>query len=512
MRDEVVARFLANACPDHHVRGGYAHEVARHTAKRLLDRDPGIGSRSLPAAVVCGDLESVERLLRTRPEAAKEKSGPKGSAGVGGATFLVEEVDARPPLWEPLLYLCFTRLDHAPSNGNAVAIATALLDHGADPNAYFMAGDSRYTALTGVMGEGEEERSGHPRRDELTRLLLDRGAEPYDIQVVYNIHFRGEALWYLKLMHARALQLGRDADWRDPAWQMLSMGNYGSGARWHLEIALKNDDLDLATWCLEHGADPNAAPARDPRFPRGTLHDEAMRRGQLDFARLLERHGAKASDPQSFSELDRFTAACFRLDRDEAATLAKTHPEVLHAATGMMIAAQRDRADVVELLLDLGVALDVISSEQGGERPLHTAAYHGSVGVAKLLIERGAVIDPREATYGATPLGFAVWAQRRETVDVLGPFSRDLWNLAFTGHVDRLRELLEAEPALARSAHADGETPLMRLPGDEAKAVEIVRLFLDRGADPGARGASGRTAAELAGRRGMLDAAKMLSS
>ena len=34
----------------------------------------------------------------------------------------------------------------------------ALLDRGANPNAYFMTGNSRYTPLVGVIGEGEEDR------------------------------------------------------------------------------------------------------------------------------------------------------------------------------------------------------------------------------------------------------------------------------------------------------------------------------------------------------------------
>src|SRR5215475_12834921 len=36
----VVARFLDNACPDHHVRGGPDHVRARGTAMRLLARYP----------------------------------------------------------------------------------------------------------------------------------------------------------------------------------------------------------------------------------------------------------------------------------------------------------------------------------------------------------------------------------------------------------------------------------------------------------------------------------------
>ena len=69
------------------------------------------------------------------------------------------------------------------------------------PTPIFMAGDSHYTPLVGVIGEGEEDRPPHPRRDELARLLLERGAEPYDGQVIYNIHFHGKILWWLKLMY-----------------------------------------------------------------------------------------------------------------------------------------------------------------------------------------------------------------------------------------------------------------------------------------------------------------------
>ena len=47
-----------------------------------------------------------------------------------------------------------------------------------------MAGSSKNTPLAAAIGEGEENRPPHPQRDELVRLLL----EPYDIQVVYNIH------------------------------------------------------------------------------------------------------------------------------------------------------------------------------------------------------------------------------------------------------------------------------------------------------------------------------------
>ena len=166
----------------------------------------------------------VERLLAERPQLASEKSSVTASdrSGPGNAGDLFRDIG--PKGWEPLLYLCFTRLPLAATNDNAVAIARALLDAGADPNAWFMAGGSRYTPLVGVIGEGEEDRPPHPQRDALVRLLLDRGAEPYDIQVVYNTHFRGDVLWLLKLIHEYSVKAGRAADWDDPEWSMLDMG------------------------------------------------------------------------------------------------------------------------------------------------------------------------------------------------------------------------------------------------------------------------------------------------
>lgn len=127
-----------------------------------------------------------------------------------------------------------------------------------------------------------------------------------------------------------------------------------------------------------------------------------------------------------------------------------------------------------------------------------------------LLIERGAAVDVRDSKYGATPLGFAVYAQHPRTIDVVGRFSRDVWNLAFAGNVERLRDVLSVEPGFAKAAHPDGETPLMCLPDDEGRAIEIVELFLAHGADPTLRNEQGLTAADIAGRRALYEVAELL--
>ena len=163
VQGQLVRRFLECACPDHHVRGLPAHRMARHTAMRLLEQNPGIARDSFYTAVVCGEIEDVERILRDRPQWANARSPAEGPSrsGPGSSYDFLSDLGGKD--WEPLLYLCFTRLPLAKANDNAVAIARLLLDRGADPNSYFMAGDSHYTPLVGAIGEGEEGRPPHSR-------------------------------------------------------------------------------------------------------------------------------------------------------------------------------------------------------------------------------------------------------------------------------------------------------------------------------------------------------------
>jgi hypothetical protein len=50
----------------------------------------------------------------------------------------------------------------------------------------------------------------------------------------------------------------------------------------------------------------------------------------------------------------------------------------------------------------------------------------------------------------------------------------------------------------------------MRLPDDEARALEVIELFLAHGADAAARTADGKTAADIALERGFDTAAERL--
>jgi ankyrin repeat protein len=95
-------------------------------------------------------------------------------------------------------------------------------------------------------------------------------------------------------------------------------------------------------------------------------------------------------------------------------------------------------------------------------------------------------------------------------IDLLSQYSRDIWHLTFMGKVERMRELLRNNPALARAATPSGETLLMWLPDDEHRALELTELLLSNGADATARDQKGMTAEDWARRRALDAAAERL--
>ena len=56
---------------------------------------------------------------------------------------------------------------------------------------------TRCTRLSSAPPVKENRTRRLSRKDHLFALLLDRGAEPFDLQVLYNTHFRGDVLWWL---------------------------------------------------------------------------------------------------------------------------------------------------------------------------------------------------------------------------------------------------------------------------------------------------------------------------
>src|SRR5262249_54077830 len=152
-------------------------------------------------AAIVGDAASVRRFLAADRTSATTKSGPRG--------------------WDPLTYLCFSRylrLDRSRTDG-FVASARALLDAGASANAGFFSDEHLPQPEYEPVLYGA---SGVAHHAEITRLLLERGADPNAIEVTYHTPetYDNACLGLLldtgKLTHdSLATLLLRKHDWHD---------------------------------------------------------------------------------------------------------------------------------------------------------------------------------------------------------------------------------------------------------------------------------------------------------
>jgi len=461
--------------------GNYSDDPSRwRYATRILARHPEIVRGNIHAASVSGDVTEVERILSVQPAAASEHAALDGQL--------------------PLEYVCYGRLPSAAASENAVAIATALLDAGApcqrsrpdDDNAHFQ-------LLTGAIGAGEAGQPAHPQAEALAALLIERGADPYDAQALYNTSLGGDDLFWLDFLYARSEQRGEMGKWTETSsrWPGQPMVDF------LLIMAVHRNHIRRAQWALSHGADPRC---RHPYYATRNLHTEAIVNGNTQIADLLLQFGGLADALYGHQA---FQAACVRLDRDAAAKLSDSHPEYLLNPEPLLLAASRDLEEVVELLLDLGVSPDVANATNF--RPLHAAASHDSARAGALLIERGAEIDPLEARFNSTPLGWAIHGENRRMMEMLGAVSRNVWALCRMGNVARLRELFAENPELARTTDQQA-SPFFALPDDEDRAFEIAELLLANGAEPRVVRADGTAAAEHAQKQGLDGVADLLTT
>ncbi len=473
--------------PDRPIRG--------QLAARLLERRPEIAQDSIHTAVTAGDIETVRGMLAKDASLADQRGGPDG--------------------WTPLLRLAYTRLPVAAASDNAVEIAKLLLDHGASATAGWsdsqidftvltgVIGCDRwrsnsqndFTVLTGVIGGGEGGQPSHPRAEELARLLLERGVDPLNGQALYNTSLGADDTFWLELLWAESERRGETAKWRGKVPELM-----GAPLDYLLGNAVPHHPK-RAAWLLAHGARGDAVNA----YSKEPVIKHALLAGRQDVVDMLLRHGAAMTE---LSSRERFCMTVMKRDAVEAKKIAQGDPDVLNDFGPLIIAARLDDEETASLVLDLGVSPEIEAPD--GVRAMHVAAGEGAIKVLKLLIARGAEIDPFERRFGGSPLSWANYNTQPEAIAVLSPLSRNLRGLCFAGCVERVRELLTGDPSLANHEIHAKEPPLFCLPDDDAKAAELVELLLSFGADPSVRNDKGLTPADVARRNGLEEAAALL--
>jgi ankyrin repeat protein len=230
-----------------------------------------------------------------------------------------------------------------------------------------------------------------------------------------------------------------------------------------IHFAVREGHAEAVQLLLDAGADPEWNGLHD-----GSLIEMARERGHIEVAELLEetrdRRGRIVAQPAE-------------------------HP--IHAA------ARKGKLRAVRALLDADASL-VHLGNPSGATPLHLAIHANARDVVTLLLDRGADVHAFRGSARGLSGGFwtdlqaidlAIWCNRRRRGDVRIPrlliargATHDLTVAAALGDLDRVREMLDADPGRIREARPSGRRPLSA--AVEFGHTDIVRLLLERGADP----------------------------
>ena len=359
---DLIARFLAAATSD------------GRRARDMLAEHPQIAGAGVYVALVLGDRKMVAEAIAADLGWVNAKSGPENV--------------------EPLVYVCFSRFAHPRSERAAKLVQTCrlLLEGGADPDTAFEGEDGKLSCLYAA--------SGLLNNIELTRLLLEAGANPNDNESLYHATEHAD-LTCLKLL----LEHGGDAnttnvlkhmlDWEsaEGVRLLLEAGADPNAAHPEGDTALhwavrRGRSAGIVRVLIDAGADLDAV-RKDGR----TAYALAVVSGQTEVADLLAVRGADTR----LSALDGFIAGRGgEVPKASAASKANARLFTQLAESG--------NAAAVEALLKAGVPVG--AKGDGGITALHYACWRGHVALVKLLLEHGAPMNVKDDMYGGLPAGF----------------------------------------------------------------------------------------------------------
>ena len=419
-----IAAFIEAACIPRH--DGHSSGTLEH-AQLILERYPHVATANIHTAAILADEFTIRKLLIQNPKNATATGGPHN--------------------WDALTHLCFSRyLRLDPSRSEAfVRTAQALLDAGASANSgwYEMIDhpNPRPTFESAIYGA-----AGIAQHPELTRLLLERGADPNDEETPYHVPETYDNI-VLKILLASGkfnesslnTVLLRKADWHDEHGIELALehgANPNYMTHWGftaLHQSIRRDNgLIIIELLLNHGANPTV----ETREGQSAI-DIATRRGRGDVLALFEQRGFTPFDPSGFvvawdDPLQRLLAACARNDQ---AAVKRRAVNILHhldpdAGTVLAEFAGNGNTEGVRNLLDLGIPITALYSGDPyfdiarDSTALHVAAWRAWPETVKLLIARGAPINACDGKM-RTALQLAIkaavdsyWTRRRTTESI----------------------------------------------------------------------------------------------
>jgi ankyrin repeat protein len=267
-----------------------------------------------------------------------------------------------------------------------VALARALLERGADPNAYFANEFGPMSVLYGA--------AGVLHNAELTTLLLDHGANPngepcFGDALYHSTEAKDPACLKTMLAHGARPQgshaLGHALDYDRPEHVRLLLEAGDDPKEVLVHAVRRGRDLDCIRLLVEHGAalDHRGGEWSTPEEQYRTAYQNAVLRGRDDVVAFLAQQGASTN----VAPEDLVVAAVARGERPDT----PLPPQLDHDAQEVLIVAALD--DKLDLVVDL-LGPNYFGHVGGGPPGtlLHHASWVGKPHLVGRLLERGA--DP----------------------------------------------------------------------------------------------------------------------
>jgi ankyrin repeat protein len=356
---------------------------------------------------------------------------------------------------------------------DSIADIRRLLDQGADPN---KADKFGRTPLTEAITHGKTD---------VVKLLLAKGTKP-DLT-------NGSGDTPLTL----ATEAGNGQVVRALLKARAKVNQTNRAGATPLIIAATGDHPEIVSLLLASGA---SVSARDP-LGRTAL-DIAVQKKQPQMIAALKKAGAtEATDARRSSE------------RADLASIAESNPAFFKGWTPLMIAAWRDRPDLVRSLM---TSADLTTRNPAGQTALSIAAAQGHADVAKLLLA-SAKDEACNRDPACHPLLAAVSAGDAKMIDLLVPAYRNtpsfpsVLNAALADSISKQRwpvtlELLKSGAKL----HTAKGTVSPLVSAAPAAPSDLIAALIDRGLDINATDSSGRTALILAAQNGRAQTVSLL--